>query len=103
MITRREYLSLEDTFKTTIYYQTILVIDDIVYYVLIDENRPNIRYFHHDLNVLVSKFNDRLNKSRLEHLEETPLSKRHYGSLVTTRCKRSTYPPGCLVSSIIEE
>ena len=36
MVTRREYFSLWDTFRTTVYYQTILVHNENIYFCIAD-------------------------------------------------------------------
>lgn len=60
MITRREYISIFDTLRTTIYFQIVLIIEDEVYYCIIDESHPSAVYYHKNMTSLMGIFNKKL-------------------------------------------
>lgn len=48
----------------TTYYQIILVINDKIYYCIVDENEPKTIYYHITLNTLLIKINEAITKLR---------------------------------------
>jgi hypothetical protein len=67
----------------------------------VDENNTNILYYHKDLNVLINKFNDRLNQLRIEEIDSIPLASKNNSCIKTFRSKMQRHPPNNLLPSLI--
>jgi hypothetical protein len=93
LVTRREHISLDSYYKTTIYYQTILVINKEIYFVIVDEDSPETIYYHNNLKQLITIFNDAFNKLK-EEQERDQI--RRVG-----RATIENFPPRCLVPYLI--
>lgn len=85
MTTRREYLSIFDTLRTTVYFQIILMVDDEVFYCMADEMHPNVVYYHKDMTALMAAFNAKLEQLRGEEIGAL----KSYSSHRIIRCKVS--------------
>ena len=89
MTTRREYISIFDTLRTTIYFQIILKVEDEVYYCMADESHPSVVYYHKNMAALMGALNKKLEQLRNEELG----SSRTYSNHKIIRCKMNEMPP----------
>jgi hypothetical protein len=76
------------------------MVEGEVYYVIIDEEYPHVRYFHKNLTTLVEVFSKKLETLRNEELGG---SERSYTGLKIIRCRFEPHPPSELLPSVIEQ
>ncbi len=67
---------------------------------MIDENNPNIKYYHTNLTSLVSALNTKLDILRNEELSGNGKT---YANYKVNRCKFDKHPPKELMPSLIAE
>ena len=97
-MTRREHISLQNPLRATVYFQTVLVIDQDIFYCLIDEDEPSNLYYHTDLGLLIKGLNQFISKAikqsgkEMQEGEELPPIRRP---------QMLTDPPKGLVSTSI--
>lgn len=91
-------MSLSNTFATTIYFQTMLIIDGELYYCIVDEANPSVKYFHTNLTTLINGIIRRLEYLRNELVGEN----KNYANIKISRCKFEPQAPSELIPSLIE-
>jgi hypothetical protein len=95
LVTRREHFSLDSPNTATVYYQTLLVVNNQVYYCIVDERRPELIFYHTNCKELVRQLNEasrRIRKEKEEEMKEAIPIRRPF---------MATHPPRELIPTAI--